>query len=101
MAAQGPRVLNNKTCQVCCLNEATHFCDCQDPPTLFCNDCTNLHSRKDLQIIHQAIPIAALGRNLKEYKRKHKALMKAAAVLRKNVEVMDQCCHDVEEMIKM
>ena len=90
----------NKTCQVCFANQATHFCDCQDPPTIFCFDCSLLHSGKNRAIFHQIGPIAALDRNIEEYKRKHKALLKAAAELRKNVERIDQCCREIEDLIK-
>lgn len=69
MAAQGFQgALSNKACEVCA---ATHFCDCKDPPTIFCLECFLLHSREDPAIVHQTIPIAALGRNLEDYKQKH------------------------------
>lgn len=101
MATQGFRgTLSNKTCEVCSSSEATHYCDCQDPSTLFCLDCSILHSRKNPSIVHQTIPVAALGRNLEDFKRKNKELMKAAAELRKNVERIDQCCNEFDEMIK-
>ena len=90
----------NKTCQVCFANQATHFCDCQDPPTLFCFDCSLLHCGKNRAIIHHTIPIIALGRNIEEYQRKHKALLKAAAELRKNVERIDQCSREIEDLMK-
>ena len=92
-------VPGNKTCQVCSVNPATHFCDCQDPPTVFCHECSSRHSGKTPRIIHHTIPIAALGRN-KDYKRKHKALLKAAAELRKNVERIDQCSREIEDLMK-
>ena len=101
MAAQGfCGTLSNKTCQVCSSSEATHYCDCQDPSTLFCLDCSILHSRKNPSIVHQTIPLAALGRNLEDFKRKHKELMKGATELRKNVERIDECCNEFDEMIK-
>lgn len=101
MAGQGSReIMGNKTCKVCFSNEATHFCDCKDPPVLFCFDCFSFHSDKNPQIVHQIIPINALGRKIRDYQPKYKALMKVAAELRKNVEKIDQCCHEFEDLVK-
>lgn len=95
---QGP--VNNRTCQVCWANDASHFCNCQGQPTLFCIACFTPHYTKDSRAIHKAIPIAVLGKDPKEYKRKNKALKEAVAALRRNLELVDQCCHEFDEMMK-
>ena len=87
----------NKTCQVCFANEATYFCACTTPSSLLCLGCSGVHSDP---IFHQTFPIAALGRNLEEYEPKYKALLKAAAELRKNVERIDQCCNEFDDITK-
>ena len=95
---QGP--LNNRTCQICWANDATHFCNCQDQPTLFCIACFTSHYAKDSRAIHKAIPIAALGKNAKEYKRQNKALKEAVNALRSNLELVDQCCQEFDRMMQ-
>lgn len=90
----------NRTCQVCRANIATHFCDCQGHPILFCINCVGTHYSKDLRIIHKAIPIAALGKNPEDYERKSKALKEAVAALRSNIERVDQCCQEFDKMVK-
>ena len=90
---------SNKTCQVCQENDATHFCNCLDPPTLFCLDCSARHSAKFPRIIHQTIPMVVMQQNPEEYMHKYQTLNAAVAELRKNVERLDQFCREFEELI--
>lgn len=95
---QGP--LSNRTCQVCLTNDATHFCDCEGQPTLFCIVCVGTHSGKDLRTVHKAIPVAALGTNLEEYRRRSHALKETVAALRRNLDLVDQCCQEFNQMVQ-
>ena len=91
---------NNRTCQICQLHEATHFCKCTGTPTLFCVDCISSHHAKHPRIIHQVAPIAALSQNPKEYKRRNEALMKATAELRSSVDRMEQCSKEFTDLMQ-
>lgn len=95
---QGP--LSNRTCQICWANDATHFCDCQGHPTLFCIFCVGIHYGKDLRIIHKAIPIAALGKNPEEYERQNQAIKEAVAALRGNLELIDARTQEFDKIMK-
>jgi len=92
--------LNNRTCQLCQLREATNFCKCTGSPILFCLDCLSSHHTKYPRIIHQVIPIAALNQDPEEYKRKNEALMRAAVELRRNVDKMEQCFTEFGDMMQ-
>lgn len=90
----------NRTCQLCGRNEASHFCNCLTPPTLFCLDCCGHHNAKYPRIVHNAIPIVALNQNPDEYMRRSEALKKGAAELRRNLELIDQFSRDFDNMMQ-
>ena len=92
--------LGNKTCEFCQSCEASHFCNCVQPPALFCLDCCGRHSAKFPRTIHHAIPIAALSQNPNEYKRRSKTITKATVELRKNIERLEQCHREFADMMQ-
>lgn len=101
MATQTFRgVLNNRTCPICNAQQASHFCNCVKPPALFCLHCCGQHNFKSPRVIHKAIPIAALDKVPKEYKRKSKTLMMAAVELRRNVELVDQYSSELDGLMQ-
>lgn len=95
MAAQ-----SSQTCELCKEHEVSHFCSCEDPPTLFCMYCFHRHFAKTPQTLHHATRIAALGQNLPEYLRKSEAVEIRVAEIRKNLEHIDQCCDNFNVLIE-
>jgi len=91
---------SNQTCSLCGRHEASHFCNCLSPPTLFCLDCCGHHNAKYPHIVHYAIPIAALSQNPDEYVRKSEALKNGAMALRRNLDKIDQCCLEFDRMMQ-
>lgn len=91
---------SNRTCQFCSVNEASHYCDCMQPPALFCLDCGGRHNAKFPRVIHPAIPIVALSQSPEEYRCRSEALANAAAELRKNVERAEQFSVKFGEMMQ-
>ena len=96
MAAQ---VSSNRTCLICDVSEATHFCNCTGSPTLFCLDCCGRHAAKYPRSIHYSIPIVGLNHDPEEYRRKYEDLLKCTSELRRNVERIDQCNLEFFELI--
>jgi hypothetical protein len=93
-------VLSNKTCQICSKDEATHFCNCKNPPILYCIPCFAVHYAKDTRTIHHTIPIAALGKDHEEYQRKNEDLKIGKAALLENLEIIEKYTHDFDELMK-
>ena len=91
---------SNQTCHFCKRREASHFCTCTGSLTLFCTDCGPIHQAKYSLAIHQISPIAAISQSPEESKRKYEALTKAAAELRSNVDRLDQCSREFEELMQ-
>lgn len=101
MAAQASEPISNHTCQICNEHPASHYCDCSKPYVFFCLNCCDAHDAKFPRIIHWHIPIAALSRrNPEEYKHKNKSLMRAAVELRKNIEQLEKCCREFDDLIQ-
>lgn len=84
------QVSSNQTCQFCESTEASLFCKCTGTASLFCVQCSCLHHSKYPRAFHQVMPIAALNRNIEEYKQKTEALSLAAAELHRNLDLMEQ-----------
>jgi len=90
----------SKACHFCADKAASHFCNCENPPSLFCLACCGLHNAKAPRSIHHTIPIAALNQNPIKYERKNKALEKRAAALRRNVQLLEQFCQEFDTMVQ-
>lgn len=101
MAAQGPlQATSSRTCQLCEEREASHYCNCVNPPTLFCTYCLPRHHAKYPRTIHQIIPIAALSQSSEKHKRKSEDLQKGVSKLRRNVEQAEQFYHEFDDLMK-
>ena len=94
------QVSSNETCQFCERDEASLFCKCTGTAALFCMKCSMLHHSKYPRAIHQVMPIAALNRNIEEYKQKAEALSLAAAELRRNLDLMEQYSIDFADLMQ-
>jgi len=61
------------------------------PPVLLCSDnCFLAHKAKNDQIPHSILPLAALGQDPDEYKRKFNHLKQGTAELQRNIKVLVQ-----------
>ena len=99
MAALGlAQVSSNQTCQLCLNHDASHFCNCMNSLTLFCSACSGLHNSKYPRAVHYSIPIVALNQDPQVYIHKYEALSKGTTALRRNIEEMENCCREFDEL---
>lgn len=91
---------SNLACHFCQKQHSSHFCNCCDPPALFCLDCVAHHAAKYPRAIHQTIPIAALSQDPDLYRQRFQKLKKGSEELRRSLEQIDQCCSEFQALVK-
>lgn len=87
-------------CELCQVNEAGHFCDCQVPLVYVCLNCFDRHSAKNPDFIHQIKPVSAQRQHSGIYVSKYEALDKNITALRSNLEEIEHFCSEFDELMK-
>jgi len=90
---------SNRTCQICTKDPAVRFCQCSNPPILFCTVCLSEHQEKNPLSPHQTMPLIALNQGVAEYTRHFNNVSKGKIQLRSSVSMVGQFCEEMSASI--